>query len=157
MLSASWTPSQAHSTPYAPAPYAEPVLAVVLIRWILGRQRKGVGMVVRLKRGEAQSPDFDRFLQKLDSLVTDMEALRDGSRPEELAGVDRPILDRWAPALGHKLYLVGLSTGHPKLVGQNRLISTSELMLVSEDQTYARTLSRWYRLGREVSRTELDG
>jgi len=114
-------------------------------------------MVVRLKRGETQSPDFERFLQKLDSLVTDMKALRDGSLPEELAGVDPPILDRWTPALGHKLYLVGLSTGHPKLVGENRLISTSELMFVSEDQTYARTLSRWYRLGREVSRTELDG
>lgn len=114
-------------------------------------------MVVRLRQGEGQSREFARFHRKLDELVADMKALRDGSLPEELAGVEPPTLDRWAPALGHKLYLVGLSTGHPKLVGENRLISTSELMLVSEDHTYARTLSRWYRLGREVSRTELDG
>jgi len=114
-------------------------------------------MVVRWKRGDGNSPGFERLLGKLDRLVADMKALRDGSLPEELAGVEPPILDRWTPAFGHSVYLVGLSTGHPKLIGENRLISTSELMLVSEDQTWARTLSRWYRLGREVSRTELDG
>ena len=114
-------------------------------------------MVVQLTRGDEISPGFEKLLRKLESLVADMKALRDGSLPEELAGVEPPILDRWAPAFGHSVYLVGLSTGHPKLIGENRLISTSELMLVSEDQAWARTLSRWYRLGREVSRTELDG
>jgi hypothetical protein len=114
-------------------------------------------MVVQLKRGDGDSPGFERLLRKLDGLVADMTALRGGSLPEELAGVEPPILDRWAPAFGNNVFLVGLSTGHPKLVGENRLISTSELMLVSEDQTWARTLSRWYRLGRQMSRTELDG
>lgn len=114
-------------------------------------------MVVQWKPGDGNSPGFERLLRKLDCLVADMKALRDGSLPEELAGVEPPTLDRWAPAFGNNVYLVGLSTGHPKLVGENRLISTSELMLVSEDQTWARTLSRWYRLGREVSRTALDG
>ena len=114
-------------------------------------------MVVQLTRGDEISPGFEKLLRKLESLVADMKALRDGSLPEELAGVEPPILDRWAPAFGNNVFLVGLSTGHPKLVGENRLISTSELMLVSEDQAWARTLSRWYRLGREVSRTELDG
>ena len=114
-------------------------------------------MVVRWKVDDGNSPDFERLHRKLDCLVADMKALRDGSLPEELAGVEPPILDRWAPALGTNVYLVGLSTGHPILIGENRLISTSELMLVSDDQTWARTLSRWYRLGREVSRTELDG
>jgi hypothetical protein len=114
-------------------------------------------MVVQLTRGDEISPGFEKLLRKLESLVADMKALRDGSLPEELAGVEPPILDRWAPAFGNNVFLVGLSTGHPKLIGENRLISTSELMLVSEDQAWARTLSRWYRLGREVSRTELDG
>jgi hypothetical protein len=114
-------------------------------------------MVVQWKRGDGDSPGFERLLRKLDSLVLDMKALRDGSLPEDLAGVEPPILNRWAPAFGNNVFLVGLSTFHPKLIGENRLISTSELMLVSEDQTWARTLSRWYRLGREVSRTELDG
>lgn len=114
-------------------------------------------MVVRWKLGNGDSPGFDRLLGKLDSLVADMKALQEGRLAEELAGVEPPILDRWAPAFGNNVFLVGLSTGHPKLIGENRLISTSELMLVSEDQAWARTLSRWYRLGREVSRTELDG
>ncbi|MBH0240000.1 DUF6634 family protein [Methylobrevis albus] len=113
-------------------------------------------MVVQLKRGGGNSPGFERLLRKLDCLVADMKALRDGSLPEALAGVEPPILDRWAPAFGNNVYLVGLSTGHPRLIGENKLISTSELMLVSEDRAWARTLLRWYRLGREVSRTELD-
>lgn len=114
-------------------------------------------MVVQLKRGGGQTPAFDRLLGKLDGLVVDMKALRDGRSPLELGGADAPILDRWALQFGNNLFLVGLSTGHPKLVGEDRLISTSELFLVSEDQAWARTLSRWYRLGREVSRTELEG
>jgi len=114
-------------------------------------------MVVQLKRGIGQSPAFDRLLSKLDALVVDMKALRDGQSPVELGGDNAPLLDRWTPRLGNNVFLVGLSTGHPKLSGEDRLISTSELFLVSEDQVWARTLSRWYRLGREISRTDLDG
>lgn len=114
-------------------------------------------MVVQLKRGVEQSASFDKLLSKLDRLVVDMKSLRDGSLPEELAGVEAPILDRWALGLGNNIFLVGQATGHPKLPGENRLISTSELFLVSEDHGWARTLSRWYRLGREVDRTDLNG
>lgn len=113
-------------------------------------------MVVQLKRG-MQSPAFDTLLGKLDSLVVDMKAIRDGRSPLELGGPDAPILDRWAPRIGTSLFLVGLSTGHPKLAGEDRLINTSQVFLVSEDQAWVRTLSRWYRLGIEVTRTELDG
>jgi hypothetical protein len=113
-------------------------------------------MVVQLKRG-VQSPAFDSLLGKLDSIVGDMKAIREGRSPLELGGPDAPLLDHWEPRVGTSLFLVGLSTGHPKFVGEDRLISTSQLFLVSENQAWARTLSRWYRLGREVSRTELDG
>jgi len=44
--------------------------------------------------------------------------------------------------------LAELSTGHPVLPGQDRLIATSDLWLISEDRQWARTLSRWYQLGR---------
>ena len=114
-------------------------------------------MVVQLKHDNVQSPAFDRLFTKLDALVIDMKALRDGRSPVELGGADAPILDRWALGLRSNLVLAGLSTGHPKFTGEDRLITTSQLVLVSEDQAWARTLSRWYRLGREVSRTELNG
>ncbi|MBP0437980.1 DUF6634 family protein [Tianweitania sediminis] len=104
-------------------------------------------MVIKLNRDGSPNPPLDRMLGKLGSLVSDIEAIRRGVSPEELAGNQPPMLASWTPRLGQKMYLEGLSTGHPKLCGQDRLISTSELFLLSEDQAWARTLSRWYRLG----------
>lgn len=104
-------------------------------------------MVIKLNRDGLPNPSLDRMLGKLGSLVTDMEAVRRGVSPEELAGSHPPVLASWTIGVGRNLYLEGLSTGHPKLRGQDRLISTSELFLLSENQAWARTLSRWYRLG----------
>ena len=71
-----------------------------------------------------------------------MERVRRGVPPEAMAGEAVPILDRWI--LGQRVVpcLAGLSTGHPRLVGQGRLIGTSDLWLLSEDRAWARTLSR---------------
>jgi hypothetical protein len=73
-----------------------------------------------------------------------------------MAGDAAPILDRWI--LGHRFVpcLTGLSTGHPRLVGENRLVATSDLWMLSEDRAWARTLSMWYRLGRPAEQSRLD-
>ncbi|PSJ60169.1 DUF6634 family protein [Pseudaminobacter soli (ex Li et al. 2025)] len=95
--------------------------------------------------------------ERLARLVADMEGIRRGEPPQALAGgEDAPILDRWI--LGHRPVpcLAGLSTGHPRLSGVNRAIATSDLWLMSEDRTWARTLSRWYRLGRPVEQSRPD-
>ena len=102
-----------------------------------------------------QGPDFGRELKRLASLATDMEGIRNGIPPEQLAGGDAPILDRWMLGLKATPYLAGLSTGHPLLPGQNRMIGTSALWMMSEDRAWARTLSRWYRLGRPFGETDL--
>jgi hypothetical protein len=101
--------------------------------------------------------DFVQEMERLAALVADVERIHRGVRPEVLAGDDAPILDRWI--LGQRLVpcLAGLSTGHPELAGQNRLIGTSDLWLLSKDRSWARTLSRWYRLGRPAERSGLDG
>lgn len=104
-------------------------------------------MVVKLRSVGGPDPSLDRMIGKLGSLVSDMEALRTGATPQSLAGPSSPVLDGWRFRLGNNLYMEGMSTGHPKLVGTGRLISTSEVFLVTEDQKFARTLSRWYRLG----------
>ena len=97
-----------------------------------------------------QDPSFDLDLAKLSSLVADMQALQRGRMPEELAGDEVPLLDRWI--FGSRLApcLKGLASGHPRLIGEDRAIYTSELWLLSEDRSWARTLSRWYRLGRRA-------
>ncbi|MHA6645859.1 DUF6634 family protein [Mesorhizobium sp. A623] len=73
-----------------------------------------------------------------------------------MAGNHSPILDRWC--LGSRVVpcLVGFSTDHPELPGQGRLITTSDLWLLSEDMGWARTLSRWYRLGRPSDLSSFD-
>jgi hypothetical protein len=95
-----------------------------------------------------QDADFRKELARLSSLVADMEAIGNGAAPEDLVEGEPPLLDRWV--LGHRFIpcLFGASTGHPLLPGDNRVIGTSDLWLLSDDRDWARTLSRWYRLGR---------
>jgi hypothetical protein len=61
-----------------------------------------------------------------------------------------PILDEWRFAVRPVTCLVGLSTGHPRLPGDRRSIVTSEIFLTSEELGWARSFSRWYRLGRRL-------
>ena len=44
--------------------------------------------------------------------------------------------------------LIGAASGHPLLPRDGRVIRTSNLWIMSEEYSCARTLSRWYRLGR---------
>jgi hypothetical protein len=93
-----------------------------------------------------QGLSFELQHARHSSLVADMEKIRQGTSIEGLAG-DAPLLDRWAFAARPAACLVGVSSGHPILEGTGRLITTSDLILISQDGAWARTLSRWYRLG----------
>ncbi|MBN9236350.1 MULTISPECIES: DUF6634 family protein [Phyllobacteriaceae] len=92
-------------------------------------------------------PRFEREADRLVTLAADMEKIRNGADPKELAA-GAPILDHWVVAEHSVPYLAGLSSGHPILTGTGRLIATSDLVLVAHDQSWARTRSRFYRLGR---------
>ena len=86
--------------------------------------------------------------ERLASLHADLAAVADGRlRPADL-NTDAPLLDGWAIAQVAVPCLVGLSQGHPRLPGDRRPIGTSQLWLMSDDMCWARTHSRWYRLGR---------
>lgn len=125
------------------------------MHWILGRTDGGLLMLL-FNQHDKPDADFVREMERLAALVADMDSIRRGVRPEVMAGDDAPILDRWVLARRAVPCLAGLSTGHPRLVGENRLIGTSDLWLLSKDHGWARTLSRWYRLGRPAERSGLD-
>ncbi|MHA6646192.1 hypothetical protein [Mesorhizobium sp. A623] len=93
-------------------------------------------------------PMFAFEMERVKSLAADMGRIHRGIAPEDVADGNFPILDRWV--LGRRTVpcLMGLSTGHPELPGQGRLITTSDLWLLSKDMRWARTLSRWHKLGR---------
>jgi hypothetical protein len=108
------------------------------------------------RQGAKADAEFVSQARRLKALSADMERVLEGILPEAIVSEEPPLLDRWI--LGNTLApcLVGLSTGHPTLVGANRAIATSNVWLMSDDMTWARTLSRWYRLGRPAERTSLN-
>ena len=81
----------------------------------------------------------------IDQLSIDLMMVAEGhfNVPE-----DAPILDQWNYAKAPAMCLTGRVSGHPKLPGTSRPIFTSDLFLIAEDMGLARTMSRWYRLGR---------
>ena len=100
-----------------------------------------------------QGECFELEIRRLSALMADMSALRGGASPEDLTDGEPPFLDGWVMAQRPIPCLVGLSSGHPRLFGTGRPIATSDLWLMSADNSWARTLSRWYRLGRPAGHT----
>jgi hypothetical protein len=59
---------------------------------------------------------------------------------------EAPLLEDWVPVLTQTgLHLVGYAVGHP--VRGNRMVMTPPLWWADPDCRWARTLSRFYRLG----------
>lgn len=100
--------------------------------------------------GQPVSQLFLDELDRLKSIVADMERIAVGVKPDEIVkGRDTPILNNWAPATREMFVLTGASSGHPLLPGSDRPTVTSSLYLMATDGSWARTRSRWYRLGEE--------
>lgn len=65
-----------------------------------------------------------------------------------------PLLENWTPTLTPEgLHLVGQVSGHP--VHGNRTVMTSPLWWADPEGRWVRSLSRFYRLGRPINRTDL--
>ena len=85
----------------------------------------------------------------LENLASELRALAKGGKPPGLQLSEAPVLDQWR--VGHRSVpaLFGQTEGHPILLGPN--ICTSELFAVDAHGQWARTLSRYYRLGRALA------
>lgn len=108
---------------------------------------------------DPRSPDqgdaYETSLNRIRALAADMERIGQGTPVEELVGGPSPLLDQWSISERPAGCLVGLASGHPLLAGEDRPIMTSDLWLVSADLKWARTLSRWYRLGKPLGNAGL--
>ena len=92
-----------------------------------------------------------RLAAHLKRLSTDLVEIAGGRgpRPEDLA--DAPTLDEYVVAEKTLPCLVGVQSGHPSVTGSR--IQTSEMYVLDERSGWARTLSRYYRLGRPLLAT----
>ena len=94
------------------------------------------------------SPDaggLRALADQADNLVDALRRLAAGA-PNRADLADAPVLDCWRPASRFAPALLGLVDGHP-IIGANRTTLTSELFAIDTDAGWARTWSRWYRLG----------
>lgn len=81
------------------------------------------------------------------SLADDLDAIARGGFPDEATLKGSPLLEE--PSLAPILLTVlsGSVTGHPLLPGTQRRIATSLPEVICPSQGWARTQSRFYRLG----------
>lgn len=90
-------------------------------------------------------------------LVDDIEAIGSGRGPTSVELTNAPLLDNWVPLLARDhVSLAGRVTGHP--IRRDGLIVTSMLCAIEgETFRWARTVGRWYRLGRHFGKFEIEG
>jgi hypothetical protein len=93
--------------------------------------------------------DISYEIARLEGLVTDLEKLGSGIMPtaEELA--DAPLLNAYIRAERPVMCLVGLCDNHPRLNGP--VVFTTDIWVIAEELGFARTLGRYYRLGKPRS------
>lgn len=78
-----------------------------------------------------------------------------GWRPDETDLDDAPLLDRWIPLVADDAgVLIGEVVRHPVLHGVRRRIATSMLLAIGGELAWARTISRFYRLGHPLGRED---
>ncbi|WP_457093239.1 DUF6634 family protein [Microvirga sp. P5_D2] len=90
---------------------------------------------------------LDLEIDRLVRLSADLMAIRHSRGPTKSDLEDAPILGNWERGTRSVPCLVGNVCDHPKLSGTGRLVATSELWVFAPDQGWARTKSRWCRLG----------
>jgi hypothetical protein len=83
---------------------------------------------------------------RLRRLASDLIEIAHGRAPRAEHLADAPILDRYFVAEKKVDCLIGVQSGHPTLDGP--VIQTSEVYVTAIRGGWARTLSRYYRLGR---------
>jgi hypothetical protein len=82
----------------------------------------------------------------LTSLLRDVRYLRTGGMPRPADLSAAPVIDQWSYGLVPARCIVGSVRGHP-ILGNSARIHTSELILIDPEHGWARTWSRYYRLG----------
>lgn len=92
----------------------------------------------------ARQADQREAGDRLHDLADELQGIRDGSKPDACDLVDAPRLEEWQHATREVRILVGRVYGHPDIPDGKR-IRTSDLYACGEG--WARTLSRYYRLG----------
>lgn len=84
--------------------------------------------------------------RKYRALADDLDAIARGEHPTAARLRDAPTLSGWRIVIAPVPHLLGVVLGHPE-IAEGRLCRTSALFVCDPERSYARTYSRFYRLG----------
>jgi hypothetical protein len=90
---------------------------------------------------------LDGLQEPLIKLLHDIRDLRAGEMPRSMDLAASPTIDQWSFGLMPARCIVGSVRGHP-ILGNRARVHTSQLILIDPEHGWARTWSRYYRLGR---------
>ena len=89
--------------------------------------------------------DIFQNIARVEQIAIDLEMVARGELPSEQTLSSAPLIEFWRVALRPVPCLVGVCGDHPRLNGP--MITTTDLWMFAPDLGWARTLSRFYRLG----------
>jgi hypothetical protein len=92
------------------------------------------------------SHNHSSLIRELERLTRDLRSLNAGAAPFEQQLQASPLLDQWSFGFLPAPCLIGAVYQHPTL-GNRPTINTSELIFIDPSRRWARTRSRFYRLG----------
>jgi hypothetical protein len=101
-----------------------------------------------LKLTAATISKLRRDAEKLERLAADLRRIADGVEPPPEELEKAPVIDGWVVGQTTHLCLVGRVKGHPE-IPDTHLTRTSDLWFIDYKARWARTLSRFYKLGDE--------
>ena len=90
--------------------------------------------------------DLDDIIGRLERLAVDLRRIARREAPTSTELGSAPLVDNWVLDPRPHVCLVGDLYGHPILRGP--MVRTTEVWAIAPAQGWARTLSRFYRLGR---------
>lgn len=104
-----------------------------------------------------KDPSVRHAAKLVQALASDLRRLEQNIPLTVEQRIDAPLLDQWMITYRLEPALVGMVRGHP--IRADGLVLTSGLFFLDRQQGFARTLSRYYRLGspRQTSSTFGEG
>lgn len=97
------------------------------------------------KLSQFSRPEIMKTVTKLEALSRDLRRIADGVMPDGNLIRSSPIIQQWRIVPAPFRVLVGNVAEHPSLADGE--VVTSQLFLIEDGKTWARTFSRYYRLG----------
>jgi hypothetical protein len=103
--------------------------------------------MIAIVNGSQPCAELEFEIERLRRLAYDLNDIRQGRHPGRKILEQAPTIEDWRLAARPTVCLTGRVSGHPH-VREDGIVVTTDLWVIAPALGYARTLSRFYALGR---------